>query len=78
MALDPSVLPHVIDNASIATDGGVNSELVVRAVDVTGGSEKSTFDFLTANGTNASELKFQIGSDAVGVLKQNVRGFSEN
>ena len=54
-----------MDNASIATDGGVNSELVVRAVDVTGGSEKSTFDFLTANGTNASELKFQIGSDAV-------------
>jgi hypothetical protein len=54
-----------MDNSQTAVDGGVNSELVVRAVDVTLGSEKSTFDFLTASGTNASALKFQIGTDAV-------------
>ena len=55
-------LAFEMDNATTAVDGGAEALMNVRATTVTGGSEATRFDFLTANGTGTTAQRLSISN----------------
>ena len=55
-------LAFEMDNATVAVDGGAKALMNVRATTLTGGSEATRFDFLTASGTGTTAQRLSISN----------------